>query len=173
MKSALTTTHLHQAYQSYVDNVDLSLYIGHGNGDGFTFETSVDDSKLTYLDAAAGGAWGNRDLEFQAWLSCQVLEEMNSGLTWYERWGPTFNGLHLICGFQTNAYVGTENLLNLRNQTATGPSQAAPPQTHRSAWAAPGSQRLGPRRPGASRQGPRRPRKVRRAGTGHFLTLYV
>ncbi len=94
----------------FVDNVDMSLYVGHGNGDGFTFETSIDDTKLTYLDAAGGNAWGDRDLEFQAWLSCQVLEEMNSGLTWWERWGPTFNGLHLICGFQTNANVGTNNM---------------------------------------------------------------
>ena len=94
----------------YVDNVDMSLYVGHGNGDGFTFETNTDDTKLTYLDAAGGNAWGDRDLEFQAWLSCQVLEEMNSGLTWWERWGPTFNGLHLICGFQTNANVGTNNM---------------------------------------------------------------
>ena len=56
-----------------------------------------------------GKTWGNKDLEFHAWLSCQVLEEEwtftdDAGVIqrrqWYERWGPTFNGLHLIPGIK-------------------------------------------------------------------------
>lgn len=98
----------------FVDNVDTSAYIGHGNGWGITFDTLVDDGDLTYLDAQAGDAWGNRDLEFQAWLSCKVLKENwtdadGNVLTWDQRWGPVFNGLHLICGYQTNAAVGRES----------------------------------------------------------------
>ena len=103
----------------YVDNVDMSAYIGHGNGGGFTFDTSVDDGDLTYTDAgygykSTGKGWGNRDLEFQAWLSCKVLKENwtdedGNVLTWDQRWGPSFNGLHLICGYQTNASVGRES----------------------------------------------------------------
>ena len=92
----------------FVDNVDMSAYIGHGRGDSITFDTSVDDGRL--LSTEVDGAWGNRDLEFQALQSCSVLRETWGGQKWNERWGPTFNGLHLLCGFQTLAYVGTSNL---------------------------------------------------------------
>ena len=97
----------------YIDAVDTSAIIAHGNGNGFTMEGSnpAVHGLVSYTDAASGNAWGNSDLEFHAWLSCQVLEEDWGGLKWYERWGPTFNGLHLICGFQTNAYVGGHRML--------------------------------------------------------------
>lgn len=96
----------------YVDDVDISTYIGHGNGYGFNLEGSgPQNGSLTYWEAAKGKAWGNRDLEYQVWLSCQVLEEVYDGKEWWERWGPTFNGLHLICGFQTNASTGTHKQL--------------------------------------------------------------
>lgn len=86
----------------YVDNVDECFYIGHGNGGGFTFESSQDDTKLAYGDAVK--AWGDGDLEWLALLSCQVLRKEYGGKQWYQRWGPTFDGLHLLCGFQTNAH---------------------------------------------------------------------
>lgn len=86
----------------YVDNADIVFYIGHGYGGGFTFESSQDDGTLTYTDAA--GAWGNHDLEWLALLSCQVLKGDYGGKSWATRWGPTFDGLHLLLGFQTNAY---------------------------------------------------------------------
>jgi len=95
----------------YIDNVDTSAYIGHGYGDGITFETSKDDSTLTSSDAKGGDAWGNRDMEFQALMSCKVLKETYDGKNWAERWGPVFNGLHLLCGFQTNASVGEHKML--------------------------------------------------------------
>lgn len=98
----------------YVDDVDISTYIGHGNGYGFNLEGPSAypfNGSLTYTEAAKGDAWGNRDLEYQVWLSCQVLEEVFDGLEWWQRWGPTFNGLHLICGFQTNASTGTHKQL--------------------------------------------------------------
>ncbi|HDS85153.1 MAG TPA: hypothetical protein ENN97_08180 [Phycisphaerales bacterium] len=86
----------------YVDNADIVFYIGHGYGGGFTFESNQDDGTLTYTDAA--GAWGNHDLEWLALLSCQVLKGDYGGKSWATRWGPTFDGLHLLLGFQTNAY---------------------------------------------------------------------
>lgn len=98
----------------YVDDVDTSVIIAHGNGDGFTMEGSgPNNGKVKYDDCAEGNAWGNIDLEFQIWLSCQVLEEDwgSPNLKWNQRWGPTFNGLHLICGFETNANVGTHKQL--------------------------------------------------------------
>lgn len=88
---------------TYVDNVDLTFYIGHGWGGGFTFEdTTHNDSSLTYTDAS--GQWGDGDLEWLALLSCQVLKDTHDGKKWWQRWGPAFNGLHLLLGFETNAY---------------------------------------------------------------------
>lgn len=88
---------------TYVDNVDLTFYIGHGWGGGFTFEdTTHNDSSLTYTDAS--GQWWNSDLEWLALLSCQVLKDTHDGKKWWQRWGPAFNGLHLLLGFETNAY---------------------------------------------------------------------
>jgi hypothetical protein len=95
----------------FVDNVDVSVYMGHGNGNGFGFVQSVDDTTLSFTDARGGQAWGNRDMEFMALMSCQVLRETASSLSWAERWGGAFNGLHLICGFQTNAGVDGNNML--------------------------------------------------------------
>lgn len=95
----------------FVDNVDISAYIGHGSGNDITFVTSDDDSNLTFTDAQAGKAWGNKDMEYMALLSCQVLRETTSNGNWAERWGPSFNGMHLMLGFQTNANVGRHNML--------------------------------------------------------------
>ena len=86
----------------YVDNADITFYIGHGYGGGFTFESSHDDGTLYYTDAA--GAWGDLDLEFLALLSCQVLKGTYDGKSWATRWGPSFAGLHLLLGFETNAH---------------------------------------------------------------------
>jgi hypothetical protein len=86
----------------YVDNVDMTFYIGHGNGGGFTFESNQDDSKLSYGDAV--GDWGNGDLEWLALLSCQVLKNTYDGKSWAQRWIPHFDGLHIMLGFETNAH---------------------------------------------------------------------
>ena len=77
------------------------FYIGHGNGGGFKFESEHDDDKVNYLDAQ--GAWGDKDLEWLALLSCEVMKDTYNGLKWNQRWGPAFDGLHLILGFQTVA----------------------------------------------------------------------
>ena len=87
---------------TWVDNADIVFYCGHGYGGGFTFESNNDDGYLTYTDAA--GAWGNNDLEWLSLLSCQVLKDTYDSKKWYTRWGPAFDGLHLLTGFQTNAY---------------------------------------------------------------------
>lgn len=87
---------------SYADNVDEVMYMGHGWGGGFTFESHHDDGSITYTDVA--GDWGNKDLEWMCLLSCQVLTGTSDGKSWATRWGPTFDGLHLLCGFQTSAY---------------------------------------------------------------------
>jgi hypothetical protein len=87
---------------TYVDNADIVFYIGHGYGGGFTFESSHDDGLLYYTDATQ--AWGDLDLEWLALLSCEVLQDTWSGQKWWQRWGPSFDGMHLLLGFETNAH---------------------------------------------------------------------
>ena len=95
----------------YTDNVDMAAYVGHGNGNGITFETTNNDTLVRYDDAGVVKGWGNLDCEYHAWQSCQVLANFWNGIPWWVRWGPVFNGLHLIHGFETNAGVGGHNLL--------------------------------------------------------------
>lgn len=89
---------------SWIDNTDITFYVGHGYGGGFTFkDTTHDDSTLDQNDATE--AWGNKDLEWLALLSCQVLKETWDGKSRFDRWKQEFDGLHLLLGFQTNAYA--------------------------------------------------------------------
>lgn len=83
--------------ESYLDSVDLAFYVGHGYPYGFTFDNaSHDDSTLSANDCQ--GAWGNKDNDWVALTSCQVLADANlSG------WAQCLNGTHLIMGFVTNA----------------------------------------------------------------------
>jgi uncharacterized protein DUF6345 len=85
--------------QNYVDAVDAQWYTGHGNSGGFTFKSSVDDTKITPADAR----WGNRDLEWLQLESCQVLKDTTGTNDYFARWAPAFQGLHLLNGFHTNA----------------------------------------------------------------------
>jgi hypothetical protein len=108
---------------TYVDNVDMTFYIGHGWPGGFTFEPSPPcvppfhaDHQLTCADAArcgcaatqcpltaCNGGWGNKDIEWLALLSCNVLYK--NAWEWYpQRWAPAFNGLHQMLGFHTVAW---------------------------------------------------------------------
>ena len=90
-------------YDAFVGNTDEAFYCGHGNPNGFSFETNQSDTWLNYDDVPTG-LWGGKDLDWVVLVSCQVLNETNSsGLQWYNRWGGVFGGLHLICGFHTNA----------------------------------------------------------------------
>jgi hypothetical protein len=90
----------------YVDAVDQAFYVGHGWGGGVTFESSHDDGDLLYTDVP--GAWGDGNLEWMVLLSCQVLKASEGGQAWWQRWGPVFDGLHLLLGYQTNAAANTQ-----------------------------------------------------------------
>jgi hypothetical protein len=118
----------------YVDNVDMTFYMGHGSGQGFTFENNNDDTLLRYTDAVE--AWGNIDLEWMALLSCSVIADSWGGQSWAQRWGPTFDGMHLLLGFSNTAYdeAGFGNafaqwMLGYRIGPVT-----LPPMPIRSAW---------------------------------------
>jgi hypothetical protein len=84
---------------SYVDAVDMQWYTGHGGPSGFTFKSSVDDTKIVPADAR----WGDSDLEWLQLESCQVLKDTNGTHDYFGRWGATMDGLHMLNGFHTNA----------------------------------------------------------------------
>jgi hypothetical protein len=84
----------------YVDEVDAQWYTGHGWPGGFTFKGNSDDTSITPADAR----WGDRDLEWMQLESCQVLRDTNGSADYFARWAPAFTGLHLLNGFDTNAY---------------------------------------------------------------------
>ena len=87
---------------SQVDNADIVFYVGHGNPEVITFTGT---GNLYYPDAPH--AWGNRDQEWMCFLSCDVLQFSDSAGNVWSRWGPNFDGLHVLTGFSSLAYAGT------------------------------------------------------------------
>jgi hypothetical protein len=86
---------------TFVDNVDAQWYTGHGWSGGFTFkDTTHDDGSIVPSDAD----WGNGDLEWLQLESCEVLRDTSGTNDYFGRWGQTINGLHMLNGFDTNAY---------------------------------------------------------------------
>ncbi len=85
-----------------VDNADITLYIGHGNPEVITFTST---GNLYYTDAPQ--AWGDLDQEWMCFLSCEVLQFSDPAGNVWDRWGPNFNGLHILTGFSSLAYAGT------------------------------------------------------------------
>jgi hypothetical protein len=92
---------------NWIDNTDITFYVGHGNVGLFTFEdTAHDDSTLDNDDAT--GDWGDKDLEWLALYSCQVLGRGADGQEPFRNWKQEFDGLHLLLGFHTNAAVSND-----------------------------------------------------------------
>ncbi len=87
----------------WIDNVDVAFYTGHANANGWTFPGSKDDGFLHYNEAR----FGNNDLEWLTVAACGPLQPGNSPNRWWQRWGPAFKGLHLLCGYQTVTYDNT------------------------------------------------------------------
>jgi hypothetical protein len=87
----------------YVDEVDAQWYTGHGWSGGFTFKGSNDDGDIVPSDAR----WGDSDLEWMQLESCQVLRDTTGTADYFGRWDEVFAGLHLLNGFDTNAYCIT------------------------------------------------------------------
>lgn len=85
---------------SYVDDVDLAWYTGHGSPGSFTFDNpNHDDGSIVPDDAR----WGDRDLEWMQLESCNVLQFTSGGKPIWDRWARVFDRLHLLNGFQTTA----------------------------------------------------------------------
>lgn len=92
---------------NWIDNTDITFYVGHGNVGFFTFEdSSHDDSILDNNDAT--GDWGDKDLEWLALYSCKVLGKGDDGQEPFRNWKQEFDGLHLLLGFSTLANVSNQ-----------------------------------------------------------------
>ena len=83
---------------AWADDVDLMLFAGHGNKNGFFFGVNQDDLMVHYDDATLG----DKDLEWLIIDACQVLK--NDSGKW-NRWGwPVFEGLHYVLSYSTNTF---------------------------------------------------------------------
>ncbi|HVM47562.1 MAG TPA: DUF6345 domain-containing protein [Candidatus Acidoferrum sp.] len=80
---------------NWVDNVDAVFYTGHANSDGWVFTSTVDH---TFVDYTAT-RYGQQDLEWLVIAACGPLQPGTPPHAWYQRWGPAFQRLHLLCGY--------------------------------------------------------------------------
>ncbi|UCF43881.1 MAG: hypothetical protein JSV99_02870, partial [Planctomycetota bacterium] len=78
----------------YMDKHDIVWYNGHGLPWSFTFTDPWYEQDVTYSEAF--DAWGDKDTEWVALKTCQVM-------SWHGFWADTMDGVHLECGFHTNA----------------------------------------------------------------------
>lgn len=91
---------------SYVDNMDFSYYSGHGNNFLMGMGPGASTSSVT---VGSTTQWGNRDLEFIVFQSCQVVPSPIDRSDWYQPWvgaTDTFQGLHQAIGYRVNSYSG-------------------------------------------------------------------
>lgn len=80
----------------WADNVDIAFFAGHANQQGPVFGTRTDSGQATPSEVRLG----DLDLEWVAFHACQVLER--AGV--FDRWGPSFIGLHFMLGFDTTCH---------------------------------------------------------------------
>lgn len=92
---------------SWVDDVDMAYWQGHGWPEGFSFSgcSSIDDTSMTNDDAR----WGNRDVEWVSLFTCLVLDAESGGESWAQRWGSAFHRLHQINSFDTVSYHSSQH----------------------------------------------------------------
>lgn len=77
------------------DDCDLVAWCGHGLGDVFCFTTNRNDWYTTHNDLGLG----DRDCEWLLAFTCNFLNASRTQV------GPAFNGLHAICGFDSQMLV--------------------------------------------------------------------
>jgi len=78
----------------YMDKHDIVWYNGHGYPWCVTFTDPWYERDLGYSEAL--DAWGDKDTEWVALKTCQVM-------SMHPFWADTMDGVHLECGFHTNA----------------------------------------------------------------------
>ena len=101
----------HGQQEYVIDTAALVFYNGHGNPNAITFTSPYAGSGTPYYvlwnNAIDLDDWGSHQEDWMALLSCSVLAQVddpNPDYLAYERWGPAFNGLHSMLGFETEAW---------------------------------------------------------------------
>lgn len=102
-----------QAYEfttynnSYIDAMDIAYYSGHGNN--WYLGMGPGSSSPQYVSTPYAGAWGDNQLEFIIFQSCQVIPSPLDVSNWWSNWvgvGRPFQRLHQAIGYRTNSYSG-------------------------------------------------------------------
>lgn len=88
---------------SWMDDVDITFYTGHANGDGFVFKSAMDDDFLHFNDAS----WGEREAEWLVIAACGPLQPTEGGRD-LSRWLPAFKGLHILMGYGNVSYDSSQ-----------------------------------------------------------------
>ena len=101
----------------YVDDVDMVFYTGHANGNGWVFCDSTHDN--TFIDYNET-QYGKSELEWLIIAACGPLQLTEGGVSWNDRWGNTFHGLHMIMGYATTSYDGSGEGRDMANGAMAG-----------------------------------------------------
>jgi hypothetical protein len=94
-----------------VDAMDFAYFCGHGN----RWLIRMNDGRLVNLSSAGYSShrgWGDRDLEFIVFHSCQVVPSPRETSNWWQPWvtepRDVFDGQHQALGFRSNSSQGTD-----------------------------------------------------------------
>jgi hypothetical protein len=109
------------ANNTYIDAMDIAYYSGHGNfwylGMGPTAVVP------RYVDTRVAGSWGDWQLEFIIFQSCQVIPSIPDVSNWWSPWagpGRVFQRLHQAIGYRTLSYSGNGISNNFGSRVKAG-----------------------------------------------------
>ncbi len=91
----------------YIDAMDVAYYSGHGNN--WYIGMGPGSIAPQYVSTPWAGSWGENQLEFIIFQSCQVIPSVPDVANWWSNWagaGRPFQGLHQAIGYRTNSYSG-------------------------------------------------------------------
>jgi hypothetical protein len=92
----------HRNDDDWVDAADFVFYTGHASMDGWVL-SSPDDGFLDFSEVAGSpDRYGQNDLEWVVIAACGPLQDellSPGGGDVFNRWGPAFDGLHLLLGY--------------------------------------------------------------------------
>jgi hypothetical protein len=91
------------------DEMDISFFSGHGNN--YRIVTNDGTVNLNTCGSTSHKGLGDDDCEFFIAEACQVVPAPPDRSDWASGWfndNSIFDGLHMICGFRSNASTGTD-----------------------------------------------------------------
>ncbi len=102
---------------TYVDNMDFAYYCGHGSPFSIgVYSNGAGSGASSYINlgsagGTSNGGYGETDLEFIVFHSCQTIPSPLERNDWWSPWiqesDDIFDGLHQALGFRTNAVISS------------------------------------------------------------------